>query len=496
MGTELELKLVVDDPSQLDALLRSSPVEAVASGVEHTERLRSVYFDTPDHVLARNHTAIRVRFAGTRRIQTVKTRMQSGSGHARGEWEANLANGQLDLTAVPEGAVRTLLDGVADRLTEVFETEFDRTTRRLRLSPETEVELAIDRGEVRSDARSAPIREAELELKSGDAAALFDFARRLHETVPFRLEQKSKAARGYALHSAAPPAPADAEEVALAPDLTTGQAFLTIAAGCARHLAANEACARAGVHARGVHQMRVATRRLSSAITLLRDFLPDEWTVELTRELRWLTGELADAREWDVFLAETLPPLRKAVDDARFDGLAAACGTARERAYERVRAALRAERYTQLLLALGGALERPLAAQTPVLDVARDLLNARQAKLRKAAKKAAGRDAEWLHRLRIRFKKLRYATEFLGSLFGQPRRRRRLIDAAKALQDALGRLNDMTTTPALLATLPDDAAHAFGRGAIAGWQAARVDEAMRALPGLLADFRKIAPITS
>ena len=62
-----------------------------------------------------------------------------------------------------------------------------------------EIEVAIDVGEIATRSHTLPISELELELKRGDKAALFRLARRLAETVPFRLELKTKAERGYEL---------------------------------------------------------------------------------------------------------------------------------------------------------------------------------------------------------------------------------------------------------------------------------------------------------
>ena len=58
------------------------------------------------------------------------------------------------------------------------------------------------------------------------------------------------------------------------------------------------------------------------------------------------------------------------------------------------------------------------------------------------------------HRLRIRAKRLRYATEFFAGTFpGETgaKRRAESLSALKDLQDALGGLNDLATRHALIA---------------------------------------------
>ena len=63
----------------------------------------------------------------------------------------------------------------------------------------SEIEVAIDRGEIATRTHTRPISEVELELKRGKKWALFRLAHELAETLPFRLEVKSKAERGYEL---------------------------------------------------------------------------------------------------------------------------------------------------------------------------------------------------------------------------------------------------------------------------------------------------------
>jgi CHAD domain-containing protein len=56
-------------------------------------------------------------------------------------------------------------------------------------------------------------------------------------------------------------------------------------------------------------------------------------------------------------------------------------------------------------------------------------------------------DSRQLHKLRVRFKKLRYSCEFFGSLFDGHKmnhRRRRFSDCVVDLQDNLGALNDIS----------------------------------------------------
>jgi CHAD domain-containing protein len=87
---------------------------------------------------------------------------------------------------------------------------------------------------------------------------------------------------------------------------------------------------------------------------------------------------------------------------------------------------------------------------------------------------------------------MRYATEFLGSLYAQ-RRVRRYVKALSALQDTLGWLNDAAVARALLRELAQrEPAQALGAGIAAGYLAARSERSLKALLRQWKALRKVA----
>ena len=58
-----------------------------------------------------------------------------------------------------------------------------------------------------------------------------------------------------------------------------------------------------------IHQARVAMRRLRSAIKLFAPVLPVDFVAAYGQTWQTLAGALGDTRNWDVFVAETLPPI-------------------------------------------------------------------------------------------------------------------------------------------------------------------------------------------
>ena len=290
ISTEVELKLAApaaDVPELKRALLKMTPA---AAGV--ASRLITTYYDTPDLALKRQGLSLRVREQSGRFIQTVKTADPSGADVLkRGEWEDELAEGCPDPHAAQSG--EHLPDGIAGDLQPLFETDVTRTTFAIRPAPATRIEAAIDQGEIRAaGGGTEPISEIELELKSGDQAALYDVALQLLDVASIRIEPRSKAERGYRLgdEPEAAPSVVHAEPVALDPTMTVEAALQEIGRACLAHLLHNEAAALA-MDPEGVHQMRVAIRRIRSAISAFKKLLP-------AADRRRLSGELACRRDW------------------------------------------------------------------------------------------------------------------------------------------------------------------------------------------------------
>lgn len=489
-GQEIELKLAVA-PADMDRL-RKLPCLSATIAKPSAKLLDSIYFDTDDHRLAANGLSLRVRRVGRKLVQTLKSAPAPGAGAlVRGEWEAEVSQPRPDLSVLPDPAVLESLGELSAAVLEpVFETRIRRQVRRLSPAEGIVVEVALDQGEiVAPGGLSLPVHEVELELVEGtDTGVLYALARAIHAEVPVRLEMATKSARGYALATGTEPASVKASRLTLAPDATVEEALSAIVRHCLGHLMANEAVTRLGQDPEGVHQMRVALRRLRSALQIFRPFIPAEQMDDIAPRVKALADALGPAREWDVFLDELLPPVAGALPDhAGLEALAAAARAARDRGYAQVRAALADPGHTALLLDLAawvdarGWRNQPVSEQStlllaPVIDMAGTLLGKRHRKARKRGRGFARQAAAARHELRIALKKLRYATDFFRSLY-EGKALRRFLDELSNLQDHLGHLQDVATVDKLVADLERDAAATLpdawrlGAGLVAGWHA-------------------------
>ncbi len=212
-----------------------------------------------------------------------------------------------------------------------------------------------------------------------------------------------------------------------------------------RVLLENEQIARQDADPEGVHQMRVAVRRMRAALKAT----DEPGTAQ--EELRWLGGILARIRDLDVLLghlrnqAADLPEDEQAAVERLLHGLV----EERRRARRRMLDAFRGARYANLLRTLADlatADGRPAgkkAKQAPLVDV----VARPHRKLAKAAR-ALGDDPadDDLHALRIKGKRLRYAAELAEPSGGKPVRR--LIKATKDFQDILGDHQDTVVAEA------------------------------------------------
>jgi len=483
-GREIELKFL------LDAADAPAVLEALSGG--ESETLHATYFDTGDRQLRRAGYGLRVRRSGRIRVQTLKSAAVADGG--RDEWEWRVAADRPN-AALLDQTPAALADGAA--LEPVFTVEVERLTRRLEHSG-ADIEASLDRGAISAGGVAAPVCELELELKSGAPAALFNLARELMATVPLRLSSISKAERGYRLAAGEAGGRPRYESPVLARDLTAGRAFQHLGAACLAHLAGNAESLVATPGPEGVHQMRIAVRRLRAALSTFKPATGGaEWRAARER-LKWLAGELDDARNLDVFIAELWRPAAR--DHHDLPGMAAfgrALLSAQTRAYERAIAAVTSAAFRSLLLEIaawlqvGGWTSDPAAAPVrdqPAAEFAADALQHRRGKILKGGKGLEKRDRETRHGLRIQAKVLRYAAEDLGSLFpAHPKRAARFVVALKAMQDALGQLNDLAFSGDLgrdiaLAAGHPDAAYAAGRltGETAGDEAALLKAARKA----------------
>ncbi len=471
---EVELKLEVPADS-LYRLARSSLLQAARKRPSKLATLVSVYFDTDKLRLRGKGLSLQVRRIGRRHVQTIKQESNGSAAlFARNEWEHQIGGRQPELDVTKDPALRPVFNkNVRRGLKPIFETRVRRTVYPIR-SGDSEIELTLDRGKIEAGRQSTPLCELELELKRGESAELFKLARVLADEVPVQLAVRSEAERGYALVAGEEPEAVKAAQVALTPDWSRQTAFKAIAMACLRQLVANKPATLRG-DPEGVHQMRVALRRLRAAISLFADMLLDPQTEEMKSQFKWITQELGPARELHVFISRVVRPIARGGDWTR-----------------------NPDDLTRLV------------REQPIVGAAADELRRRWKKFLKAGAQLRELDPERRHRMRLQAKKLRYASEFFAGAFpGKKagRRRNRFVAGLEKLQDALGELNDIAVHAGLTERLVDGqdargkqregpAKKAFAAGRLSGHEEARIASVLKDAERAYRGFAKAKPFWS
>ena len=473
-------------------------------------QLRSVYYDTPETDLRDHGLTLRVRDDGKRRVQTVKKSVLGGNGFHRGEWENLLApRAAGDLSPDLDAAALTPLSEILNRrelafVRPIFEVEIKRITRSVEIDGAI-IEIALDRGCARAEDRRAPIGEVELELKAGSPRALFALARDCSAVAPLELCFISKAARGYALLDEADPAAAPATDPRLRPKDTAGEAFRAIAGAALTQISANARMLKTARAPAALHQLRVGVRRLRSAISMFAPMLADDGLNGVKAELKWLAGELNEARDLDVFLQDTFrPALERDPGQIGLKGFGDRLSTARERAYDRAEAAIQPPRFHALMLnslawveagdwCLGDDSVHTALRDRPIAAVAAEEFAVRWRKIVKQGRHLEAMAPAERHQLRIKVKRLRYACGFFGGLYSgkAAKAHKAFAIAARDLQDGLGALTDIAFSHDLVARVAglggdpamlqkDGAEQAFAAGALVGQAAAPTGKRLKA----------------
>jgi inorganic triphosphatase YgiF len=490
MPTEIELKLRLP-PDAIARLQHNSLLRSLSLSNSVTRKLYSIYYDTPDFDLRRNDVAFRLRREGKRWMQSIKGRGGVATGlHQRDEWEAPVLKAQPDFTKISDPSLVRLFStaSLREQLRPLFTTVFNRSTRTLRLPDGSEAEFCLDRGEIIAGDASVPICEIELELKSGSPLPLFQLAQDLLHDIPVRLENVSKAERGYALASGSRSPPLKARPVPLAAEMGVSEAFKAITWNCLGHLHSNEAGMLEGCDIEYLHQMRVALRRQRSALSIFSKAFSKAAFTPTAQELKWLAGQFGPARDWDVFVTETLATVHLAFSDHQgMLALREKCEQLRRNHNEAARNAVESGHYTELMLRLGAWLcaepwlaqpDLPVSDDSPgtgsgmtVKEFAGTLLARRHRQLKKYDGKLANLSVPELHALRIVAKKQRYAVEFFTGFYPH-KATKRYIQSLSTLQDILGTMNDTAIAERLLSEVPiakDESDQHEAAGIIRGW---------------------------
>jgi CHAD domain-containing protein len=443
-----------------------------------TLQLAATYFDTADLRLARAGLTLRRRTGGHDAGWHLKVPVGSG---ARTEVRLPLGRAVRTVPAGLRALVRARTGGAV--LRPVADVVAERRAHLLvDASGRVLLEVADDRVTARriapadgsGDAVGAPMswREVEVEVVDGPEELLAVADRALRDAGLRPAEVQSKLARVLGTR----PAP-ERQDAAARPTRGSpaGDVLREHLAQEVERVLAQDLGVRLGLPD-AVHQMRVATRRLRSALRTFAPLLDGDVPGELRGELRWLARELGAARDAEV--------LRDRVGAADGTGQVPGGGVPggvpdeleadRRAAYDRVLAELDGDRYHRLLVALGELVASPPLSARAALPARRALprlVARRDARVRRLLKRArrtpAGPERDRvLHEARKAAKAARYAAETVRPALGK--QAAAYARAMESVQEVLGEHQDAVITRERLRelarrTTSTDAAFRYGR---------------------------------
>ncbi|MDX6291419.1 MAG: hypothetical protein QOH50_494 [Kribbellaceae bacterium] len=447
---EIETKYDVDERAMLPALHELPGVASVAQPVELN--LVAVYFDTAGFDLAAAGVTLRRRTGGEDDGWHVKLPVASGE---RLEIRHELGEA---MQKVPIELVRTVRVHVRKReLAPVVTLRTRRLVHRL-LDADGKILAELSEDEVTAEATGAEPeswREWELELVNGEEDLLAAADPLLRGAGAEPAKGPSKLAR--ALGDRVPAA----EQRELQKNPTTADVFCAYAGVQIAAIYRRDPEVRRDLPD-SVHKVRVATRRLRSALATYRPVVDREAGDQLRAELKWVAGELGRARDAEV-LRERLTAL-VADEPAELvmgrvvgtidDHLRSVYKEAREQALE----ALESERYFRLLDALDALLTAPPLVGEPRKAAKQlpELLRHDWKRLRQAVGRVDDTDElieqdHELHDVRKASKRLRYAAESAEPVLGTDAGK--LAALVEQVQEVLGEHQDSVVARDLLRQL-------------------------------------------
>jgi CHAD domain-containing protein len=512
---EVERKFEGGPDVVLPELAGIGGVATVGDAVTH--ELDATYYDTPDLRLARARITLRRRTGGTDAGWHLK--LPTAIAGSRREVHAPLGTRRTVVPRAVTEPVTAVLRGVRPQpvatlqttrlVTDLLDAE-GRVLAEVAADTVTGTALAPDAG---SPADVTTWREIEVELVDGDRALLDDVTDALAAAGIRPSDSPSKlsrvlAGRLAALPAARPPVPARPDATPAKgrkkgrrdgdgdPGTTAADAVLAALHTQVKALQVADIGVRTG-DPEGVHDLRVACRRLRSILAAFRPVLDRTATDPLREELRWIGNALSGARDGEVALEHL-----RAVVDAQPVELVRGPVSARLRSTEVAdvergrRAAIRAlsdRRHLALLDSLDALLTDPPLAEAagePARAVLRDAVRRTGRRLQARIDEAREREAEdpgahedetehALHEARKAAKRVRYTAEVAAPVLGAPAEA--LVACMKQVQDVLGQAQDTVVTRIWCTRLATAAAAAgedtFTYGRLHGLEEARAERA-------------------
>ena len=469
---EVELKLVLTGQGAESAIVAKMREHNYT--VEELDKVRNVdiYLDTFDWLLMKSKLALRYRITDGAAMYTIKSIGTIGGGIAkRMETEVPLKGPVDDPSEIHIKQIRELIDPIIypRKLLEHIQIRTERRRYHVLSMKGAEIELAFDtsgfslRG-LHNPRRAQQLQEMEAELIDGPEAALKSLALLLTREFSYPPSTSSKLEVAIDRLKVVIPTKKPPEKLRVRLDDRLDLTVHKILHYQFNRFREQIPGLKRDIDTEFVHQARVATRRMRSALRLFRNAVPHATGAYLEGELKWLGEMFGAVRDLDVFLLnlsrfkeqiQHFPEKKKKVFEDWIE-------KHRRTPVKALINALESPRYESFERRLIRFFEGPLPARPratqavkPVREMAPVIITEKlDAVIEQGCAVLGNPKLKEFHRLRIQMKRLRYACEFMAPAYDgalDP-----FIDRTVELQDCLGEIQDTVFTREFIDYLFED----------------------------------------
>ena len=431
---EIELKF------QLPESKKKSVLQILNKQKAQKIQLQAKYYDTADRLLAKNYVAIRLRQEGEHWVQTFKAasknhlqRIEEDIYLGKSEQEPELDLSLYQHNRTVQTVLREILGDAPAKLELQFQTDVQRSFHVFEFQ-DSQIEVCLDDGEIRTPTDQAKICEVEFELKQGTAQDLIDFTKTWVDKYQLWLDVRSKAERGNLLAVGKRVSPATkAKQLNLESELSAEQSLKLIVENTLNHILPNAAAIADGVaEADHIHQARVGLRRLRSA---LKHF--SNWSAQIDptweNELAELFKALGQLRDHDAIQDSVIPLIKQSCDfefplGAEIDS--------------NIAKLFSGAKTTQLFLSLFSFIYCGDESKSKLSKQVVKSLSKLFHKILMDATQFSTLTVEKQHRTRKRIKQLRYCIDFISRLYLE-KEIQQFLNKLEPIQEYLGFYNDL-----------------------------------------------------
>jgi triphosphatase len=468
-SNEIEYKFLLQkegvDKDVLDALRSAGCIVKRRRKIKQED----LYLDTFDWKLFRHGLTLRFRHLNGKNFYTLKNLGKIADGRAeRGEIEIEI---KQNIREPADIASEEILREIADiiyprRLMGQLAIRTEREPFDVISADGAEAEMVFDSAAFQARGFNKPHRvnrlfEMEIELKKGTPASLESMVTNMAKRFDLLPSPKSKLETAIERLGINFPAKSPPPALVVKGDDRFDIAAQKILSFQLYRLHENIPGVAADIDTEFVHQARVATRRMRSMIRLFKGAIPERSAAYFAEELLWLASLFGAVRDLDVFMLN-LPKFLAGIELApqKISGiLLRQIQEERHLLLADLKAGLASTRWRIFSLRLSTFVKRkpavnPLAplALTDVDKIAPSIISERfEGVIKRGNTLLIKPKLKNYHKLRIEFKKLRYASEFFNSAFGNgliP-----FISEVAKIQDCLGELQDTVFTKSLIERL-------------------------------------------